>query len=189
VREPGLIPVYVVTHGWHTGLAVSASDVDFERWKPLPRAAPTRYLEIGWGDRDFYPAPGFDLWYAFKAIAWPTPSVLHIVGFDESPPRRFPESEVVELRVAPVAFERLMAYFARSLEVEPEPIAPGLYASGAFYPSREEFHLFSTCNVWVARGLREAGVQVRSSITTEGLMRQLRRVPPSHAGTANPEML
>jgi hypothetical protein len=28
--------------------------------------------------------------------------------------------------------------------------------------------------VWVARGLREAGIEVRSSLTPEGLMAQLR---------------
>ena len=32
----------------------------------------------------------------------------------------------------------------------------------------------SPSNVWVARGLREAGLEVRASLTTEGLMAQLR---------------
>jgi lipoprotein NlpI len=30
------------------------------------------------------------------------------------------------------------------------------------------------CNVWVARALRAAGIEVRSSLTTEGLLAQLR---------------
>jgi len=81
---------------------------------------------------------------------------------------------VVELRLARAGFEGLLAYITASFEPDPAPIAPSLYASGAFYPSREKFHLFKTCNVWVARALREAGVEVRSSLTTEGLMSQLR---------------
>jgi uncharacterized protein (TIGR02117 family) len=174
VGAQGEVPVYVVTHGWHTGLAMRASDIDFARWRPLPHPARAKYLEVGWGDRDYYPAPGFNLWYAFKALAWPTPSVLHIVGFDQAPARTFPASEVVELRLPRAGFERLLAYISASFEPDPAPIASSLYATGAFYPSREKFHLFKTCNVWVARGLREAGIEVRSSLTTEGLMAQLR---------------
>ena len=151
----GDIPLYVVTHGWHTGLAMRAADIDFARWRPLPHLR-SKYLEVGWGDRDYYPAPGFNLWYAFKALAWPTPSVLHVVGFDEPPARYFPGSEVVELRLPRERFDRLLAYLTASFEPDAAPIAPSLYATGAFYPSREKFHLFKTCNVWVARALREA---------------------------------
>jgi uncharacterized protein (TIGR02117 family) len=170
----GDIPIYVVTHGWHTGIAMRAADIDFTRWRPLPHPARARYLEIGWGERDYYPAPGFNLWYGFKALAWPTPSVLHVTGFEEPPARYFAASEVVELRLSRAAFERLLAHITASFEPEAAPIAPSLYASGAFYPSREKFHLFKTCNVWVARALRAAGIEVRSSLTTEGLMSQLR---------------
>jgi len=178
VGAPGEIPVYVVSHGWHTGLAVRAADIDFARWRQLPRPARAAYVEVGWGDRDYYPAPGFNLWYAFQALAWPTPAVLHVTGYDEPPSRRFPDSEVIELRLAPSALERLLAYFASSFEPGPQPLAPALYGSGAFYPSREKFHLFKTCNVWVARALREAQVEVQSTLTTEGLMAQLRMISP-----------
>jgi len=170
----GDIPVYVVTHGWHTGLAMRAADIDFARWRPLPHPGGARYLEVGWGDRDYYPAPRFNLWYGFKALAWPTPGALQVTGFDEPPARYFPASEVVELGLDRRRFERLLAYIAASFGPGAAPIAPSLYATGAFYPSREKFHLFKTCNVWVARALRAAGIEVRSSIATEGLMAQLR---------------
>ena len=183
VGSPGEVPVYVVTHGWHTGLAVRAADVDFARWRPLPHAGEARYVEVGWGDRDFYPAAGFNLWYAFKALAWPTPGVLHVTGFDRPPARRFPQSEVLELRVSHSAFEGLLAYLAGSFADDPAPIAPSLYATGAFYPSREQFHLFKTCNVWVAGALRAAHIDVRSALTTEGLLAQLR---PRASATSAP---
>jgi len=166
--------VHVVTHGWHTGLSLQASDIDFARWPALPHPARARHIEVGWGERDYYPAPGFNLWYGFKALFWPTASTLHVTGFDEPPRRSFPMSEVVELRVSRAGFERLLAYIASSFEQDAAPLAPSLYASGAFYPSHEKFHLFKTCNVWVARGLREAGIEVRPSLTPEGLVAQLR---------------
>lgn len=181
VGAPGDIPVYVITHGWHTGVAMRTADVDFAPWPKLPLPA-TRYLEVGWGDRDFYPAPGFNLWYAFKALAWPTPGVLHVVGFDEPPARRFPQSEVLELRLARAAFDRLLSHIGASFEPNPAPIAPGLYARGAFYPSRDEFHLSRTCNVWVAQALRAAHVDIAPALTTEGLLAQLRPIAARCAG-------
>lgn len=171
----GEIPLYVVGHGWHAGFAMRAADIDFARWRPLPHPAGARYIEVGWGERDYYPARKFNLWYGFKALAWPTPGVLQVVGFDEPPARQFPASEVIELRVSRAGFERLLAYIAASFERDAAPIAPSLYATGAFYPSREKFHLFQNSTVWVARGLRAAGIEVRSSLTAGGLMAQLRR--------------
>ena len=178
--EPGVqgeIPLYVVAHGWHTGLAMRAADIQFERWQPLPHPAGSRYIEVGWGDRDYYPAPGFNLWYAFKALAWPTPSVLHVVGFEQPPAQTFPASEIVELRVSRDGLERLLAYITASFERDPAPIATSLYATGAFYPSHEKFHLLNTCNVWVARALRTTGIELRPALTTQGLMEQLRPRP------------
>ena len=49
----GEVPVHVVTHGWHTGLAMQASDIAFGRWPALPHPARVRYIEVGWGDRDY----------------------------------------------------------------------------------------------------------------------------------------
>jgi hypothetical protein len=56
------------------------------------------------------------------------------------------------------------------------PLGSGLYGDSRFYPARETFHLFNTCNVWTARALRSAGLPVRDAITTEGLMAQVRRL-------------
>ena len=59
---------------------------------------------------------------------------------------------------------------------DPITLGPGLYGHSRFYASRERFHLFKTCNVWVATALQAAGVQVTPALTltTERLMVQLR---------------
>jgi len=56
------------------------------------------------------------------------------------------------------------------------PLGPGLYGDSRFYPARETFNLFRTCNVWTARGLRGAGLPVEDSITKDGLMSQAREI-------------
>lgn len=83
------------------------------------------------------------------------------------------------LEISREGARRLVAAISASHERDEQgqPIAfgPSLYGEGRFYASVERFHLFATCNVWVARRLRDAGVAVRPAlaITTGMLFSQL----------------
>ncbi|OGI52485.1 MAG: hypothetical protein A3E57_02415 [Candidatus Muproteobacteria bacterium RIFCSPHIGHO2_12_FULL_60_33] len=173
-------PIYLVSHGWHTGLVMRRADIPVGLWPEAGDFPQAEYLEVGWGDRDYYQARAPGLWTTLKAALAPTPSVLHVVGFRDPPAVYFPASEVVELRLPRAGVERLVRYIhdAHAREGRPPvaPLGPGLYGDSRFYPARETFHLFNTCNVWTARALRAAGLPVRDAITTEGLMAQVRRL-------------
>lgn len=174
------VSIHVVRHGWHTGIAVPRAQVPAGAWPESAHFAGAEYLEVGWGDRDFYMAPGFNLWYGFKALFWPTPGVLHVVGLQRPPPQEFGASRVVELRVTQARLDALISYLAASFErpgtEAAASLAPGLYGASAFYPSHESFHLFKTCNVWIARALRAAGLPVESTPSAESIMEQARRL-------------
>jgi len=161
--------VYVVGHGWHTGLVLARTDIPPGLWPEQADFPTAEYLEVGWGDRDFYMAPENTVWLALKAALWPGASVLHVAGFRGSVLARFPASEVVELRLTGPELERLVRYVHDSHErgagARTPPLGPGLYGDSRFYPSHERFHLFNTCNVWTARALAAAGLPVRSSLT------------------------
>jgi uncharacterized protein (TIGR02117 family) len=172
--------IYVVRHGWHTGIAVRAEEVPRGAWpflKDFPGAA---YLELGWGDRDFYPAKEPGPLLALKAIFWPKPGVMHVVGFEDTPERYFGSQQVVQLGLSEPGFVGLVHYVRESLELDAQgdsiALQPGLYGRSAFYASRESFYLFRTCNVWTARALRAAGLPVApsASLTSEGLLAQIR---------------
>ncbi|MEW5890333.1 MAG: DUF2459 domain-containing protein [Pseudomonadota bacterium] len=173
-------PVYVVSHGWHTGLVLRVADIPEAVW-PVRRDFPqAKYVEVGWGDRGYYMAPEPDAWLAAKALLWPTPGVLHVVGFSEATERAFPASDIVELGIGAQGIERLSAYVRASYELDaagkPIPLGAGLYGDSRFYASRERFHLFKTCNVWTIRALAEAGVPVTpgAALTADSLLGQLR---------------
>ncbi len=178
--SPASHSVHVVNHGWHAGLVLRASDVPAGAWAAKADFADAAYLEVGWGDRAYYRAADPGAWLALKAIAWPTPGVLHVVGVDAAPERYFPRAEVLEIGVAPAGLKRLLEQLRQSHESadtgRPVTLGPGLYGHSLFYASREQFHLFKTCNVWVATALQAAGVQVRPALTltTAQLMVQLR---------------
>ena len=96
---------------------------------------------------------------------------------------QFASAEIVALQLTPQGFARLVAAISASHELDaagrPIPLGPGpgLYGRSRFYASSEAFHLFATCNVWVAGILREAGVPVSPMLsqTSGALFTQLRR--------------
>jgi len=178
--EPG-VAVYLVAHDKHSGIAVRRADIPAGLWpesRDFPRA---EYLEVGWGDRDYYMGRDQGFWGTLRAaLGSDNPSVLHVAGVRGPLTENFPASEIIEVMLSRDGFERLVLYVHdahdRAGAPAAAPLGPGLYGDSRFYPARESFNIFRTCNVWTARGLRGAGLPVQDSITMEGLMSQAREI-------------
>jgi uncharacterized protein (TIGR02117 family) len=172
------VPIHLITHGWHTGIVVPRVHIPDALWPESRDFAHAELLEVGWGDHVFYQGHDQGPLSAVRAVLWPTASVLHVVGVHPPLAAMFPESEIVEIRITQDALVELARYFADAIErngaVAARPVGPGRYGKSLFYPAREPFHLFRTCNVWTARALRTAGLPVHDAITKEGLMTQVR---------------
>ena len=168
--------IYLVSHGWHAGIVVKRADIPPEIWPQHNDFPHAEYLEVGWGDKDYYMTPSPHIGITLKAGLLPTDSVLHIVGFNGAVTRYFPDSEVIRIDLSEEGFKRLCKYLENSYALDEvglsQPLGPSLYGDGQFYLSRISYHAFSTCNVWTARGLREAGCPITPSanVTVETLM-------------------
>ena len=163
--------MFLVPQGGHTGIAVRRADIP-AALLPEKRAFPQAdYLEIGWGERDFYMAESAGPWLSFKAAFFPNRSVVHVAGVRGALDAHFPQSEIVEIRLSRPALERLLHYVHDAF-LRDDGTAEAL--GRGFYPARETFHLLRTCNVWTAGALRAAGLPVRNAITVEGIMTQVR---------------
>lgn len=192
---PERIPVTVIDHGWHTGLALRPDDLDGAGVRLAPqdpdaaerlRWLATRYdedwIEVGWGDAAFYrttpEVADVDPWLAFRALAWPTPSVLQIVPGSGPVPAAYPHSGVLDLHLSTAGFDRMAAALAAAVPPDGQrpPLGASLYGWGAFFPAAPSYHLFRTCNVWTSGLLRAAGVPSSAlpSIHSGGLMTELR---------------
>ncbi len=174
--------IYLVSHGWHAGIVVRRSDIADDTWPILADFPDTQYLELGWGDEDFYKTPDPHPGLILKAALLPTASVLHVVGFDDAVEKYFPRSEIIQIKLSAAGFQKLARSigdsFARNAAGNADYLEPGLYGNSRFYLSRERYHLFNTCNVWVARQLRRAGLSISpaGSIRVEGLMSRVRKL-------------
>jgi len=181
-REPlsGESPrtVWVVDHGWHTAIVVRRGDVDQAIWPEVSDFPHAALIEVAWGDRDFYMTKEATGWLAVKAALFTSGSVLHVVGLSDSTLAGVPASDVVELRVSRGGFGAMTRFFhdeyQRDSEGRPVRLGHGLYGESWFYAARSRYHLFNTCNTWVARALQRAGLDVTpaGTVTAGGVMQQ-----------------
>ncbi len=173
--------IYLVNHGWHAGIVLRCADIPDNIWPKLGNFPDMEYLEVGWGDKDYYQIPDPHLGFILKAALLPTASVLHIVGFNDHVPAYFPYSEIIRIELSSAGFERLSRTIASSFALDKAgnttSPSPGRYGNSRFYLSRETYHLFNTCNVWTARALRTAGLPITPATATSvgNLMSQARK--------------
>lgn len=177
--EPS-VSIYVINHSKHAGLAIRRADLPQGMLPESGDFPAADYLELGWGDWDYYQADDPGPWLALKAAFWPTASVLHVVGVKGSLLGRFAGYEVARLQPSLPAFRRLVVSIHRSFDRQGKekatPVGPRDYGDSLFYPAHGKFHLFNTCNGWVARVLESAGypMGILLPVTAEQLMAKVR---------------
>ncbi len=156
--------IYVLSHGWHTGIVVRRADIPSTLWPEKADFSDQTYLEVGWGDETFYRARKTTLGMALKAAFMPTRAVLHVVGFSMPVDQFFSQSGVVELRVPDQGFLNLVHYIHDTVQRdEGRPaaaIGPGLYGISRFYRANGTYSLFHNSNHWVAYALQKTGAPV-----------------------------
>lgn len=172
--------VYVVNDDAHTGIIVRAADVPREAWPARKDFPDAEYLELGWGEREYYIREDESIWLGLRALFWSESSTIHVVALNRPIAREFPGAEILEFRVSEAGFAKLVAFVAASHERDAAGrtfvLAPGQRPHSRFYASHRRFAFRETCNTWVARTLQEAGVDVdpHRSATARGLIGQLR---------------
>jgi uncharacterized protein (TIGR02117 family) len=181
---PGAGPtlsVRVVDHGWHTAIVVRRDDVDPTLWPEVRDFPDAALVEVAWGDRDFYMATEATSWLAVKAALFTSGSVLHVAGLTESALASLRAGAVVELGVSRSGFDTMTRFihdeYQRDGDGRSVPLARGLYGLSWFYAARSRYHLFNTCNTWVARALKQAGLHVTAAgtLTAGAVMHQAQR--------------
>ena len=178
-------PLLVFSHGHHTGLVLPRKALERE----LPEITTQLrgdWLEIGWGDEGFYRSEAVTLPLAFRALAYPTPGVMHIVtssrplhhDYAYAPAHLF----YLTHQQRGILVRRLAAQFARDAKGRVLPLGPGRYGVSRFYRARARFFFPKTCNAWTANHLRAIDFRIRA-VTAPGLFRALKKLELKKAGS------
>ncbi len=177
-----VLPIYVVKHFWHAGIIVRRADVPEGAWPAERALPPSRYVEVGWGDRAYWTAPRATIGLALNAIAGPSPSVLRFVMFDRPVADYAGRDALLAVDVSSAQLAALSRFIQQSYaESAEQPILVYRAAAGdvvEFYPGRGHYDLFHTSNHWTAEALQMAGLHIdaRGVVLAGQVVCQVRRL-------------
>ncbi len=119
-----------------------------------------KYLSFGWGDEVFYRTGSRDIKTITQALFWPTPSILHVTGRATRPHGSTPDDAYKALHLSQTDYLRMTQKLKRSFKLNArgniKAIEPGLVRNSYFFAANGNYHLFHTCNHWIA-DLLQAG--------------------------------
>ncbi|MGM0378050.1 MAG: DUF2459 domain-containing protein [Bacteroidota bacterium] len=178
-EEGGYTSVFVVQQAWHTGIIVKTEDINEDIWPEISRYTSEKYVDISWGDEKFYQAEGRPVWLAARAVLFPTQSVLRVFSFDLPLKSSYgQEARIIEIQVNDEQFKALTRFISESYKRDgagnPQPST--IYGeSRHYFLATRKYHLFRTCNTWVALAFKKAGFDIRSCcvLNANQLFRQL----------------
>jgi uncharacterized protein (TIGR02117 family) len=174
--------VFIVHDAWHAGIVIRKMDIPPVVLPELRDFPSAEYLEVSWGDRDYFPAPDGGLGLALKAAFWSSGSILHVVGFKDAVENVYPGADIIAITLSEDGFQQLIKFisetFSRPHPPAPAEAWPGLFSNSRFYAAEGKFSLFRTCNTWVAEALSAAGLPINPGyvITAGNLGSQVRSV-------------
>lgn len=194
--KPGepMAEIFVVSHGYHAGIAVSTSSLaavaqrsgDTALGLIAERFGGYPFIELGWGEQNFYASvpqvADLKIGLAIRALFRPdNKSVVHVVGLPDAPRTVFPSADIVRVALSEPGFARLVSALNATFAVGDDPgrlqvLGRGLYGPSLFFRANGAFHVFSVCNHWVADMLSAAGLPVTPVLDTvpPGLLLDLR---------------
>jgi uncharacterized protein (TIGR02117 family) len=153
----GPVPLAIIANPYHSELVMPAS-----LWKDfLPLPPDARVVGIGWGDLAFYAATptveDIKVGPMLDALSGQGPATLHVTWWPE-------EISGEDVHPLPVTTEQaavLIGYIRAGFADAPPVAIPDLaYGSNdAFFPATGHWTPYLTCNEWLARGLRLAGIR------------------------------
>lgn len=174
------VPVFVVSHGWHTGIAVEA-DYIRDRMSGNAHIPGGNYLMFEWGDGKYFPHddPGFGL--LLRAALLPTSSVIQVTGMYSRPDFSFPNSTVIQINFTPEGVQQLSEFISEQFRKGPECnliySEEGLYPNSSFFEGERLYFLPRTSNSWTAKALQKTGypIQPRVAFTAENVIKQAKK--------------
>ena len=172
---------WVVDQGWHTEIALRATDLTgpLDGLRRLFPAAET--LVFGFGKRSYVLA---EAGAVEELLLGPLPGrgVVQVKGLSVAAPAAYG----VQATALPLPQDGLLrlsdflwASIARDAAGRPVPAHPGPLQDSLFYDASRGYSLLYTCNTWTVEALRHAGLPVEPAgvVLTRAVLAQLPAIP------------
>lgn len=164
----GSCTIYIINNGIHTGIVIPVESESLRIISALKYFKEFSFADIGWGEETAYQDTEDRYLDYIKAVLYPNPSVICIEGY-----RAIGDSFIgwsdftVMLSLTPEQYERLLNFIEQSLKKvsggEVIITSKRHLGSTIFFRSVQKYHMFNTCNTWVASALQSSGLDVSPS--------------------------
>ena len=171
--------VYIVRQSLHTGFVVPASIIQSHLPQVYDGFEDSEFIEFGWGDKEYYQAEEVTFSLAMRALVLPTRSVIRTVGIPETPEIHFADNEREVFCLDSRQYSLLLNFIENSFSKDSNGLIinskDGADDNSQFYEARGTYSLFNTCNNWIAKGLKSAGLNISPAfkITAGSIMNNL----------------
>lgn len=173
--------IYIAKNDWHVGIFLEINNRSSEKISALEFFSKFKLIDIGWGDADFYQSDvELDLVLATKAIIIPTSSVIRLQGYNMTIDEILDWRDYTfKLLLDDSQFDKLCEFINQSFsrDSENQIIKTSEKFNGViqYFSSVHKYHLFNTCNTWVAEALEYSGLDINASkvITADHLFAEL----------------
>ena len=155
VHADVIVPVMTAEHTWAEDFADAKFGYD---------VSDRTHIAMGWGDKGFFLRTktwdDFKLATAANALFMPSDCCVHVAYVN---PAAY--SDRVGVTISSQQYRSLVEYMENTLKLDeaglPIQIPGEAYGiNDAFFEAKGNYHMFNTCNSWVGRGLKTAGVKV-----------------------------
>ena len=168
--SPDGVEVFVISNAVHADLVmpIRHDSIDWRERFPaecfVGNTDRATHIAIGWGDKGFFlETPTWadlKLSTAARALLWPSDSCMHVVLTGEDYLGEDARSIVMSME----EYERLVNFIQSSFQVDEDganiQIEGFAYAKNdAFFEAFGTYHCVNTCNSWVGRGMKSAGIR------------------------------
>lgn len=172
--------VYVVNQDIHTDFLMPKNQLMDSVLKSLKIFGNYTYIEIGWGDAEYYMSDEFDLIIAAKALITLTGSVLRMESFKNKFEQIIPRYNfVIELKLSREQYLSFLNYINNSLakNIKNQYVIPKTANNGdvRFFRSGLTYTIMHTCNSWTANAIRASGLEFPTCmmLMTEQIYREV----------------
>jgi len=161
----GQYKVYIINSNMHTGIVIPVNAESINKIRAMQNFKSFQFTDIGWGEEKFYQDPEENFCMGARAILWPNTSIIRIEGYRSIDGSFISWSDfTVQLTLSPNQFIKLCEFIDNSFRRSHENNLIITSEKGAgrviFFKSVLKYHLFNTCNTWVAEALKSADFDI-----------------------------
>ncbi|MEL7099171.1 MAG: DUF2459 domain-containing protein [Pseudomonadota bacterium] len=154
------VTIHLVAGPIHTDILVPLDAATAARFAQYGMATDTpgaEWLVVGWGARDFYTTTGTYADVSLRAIWRAITGDSAVMRLGLAGPLD-PALRTWPIAISAAQHTALLDQIESDIDT-PTPLPhAGFGAFDRFYSAAGRFHIFNTCNTWVARTLRAAGI-------------------------------